>query len=60
MSRPVCRGKDWTFYNATCTDINECNGRNHMCDPDAVCKNLPGGYTCVCPPGKILYTNQTN
>ncbi|KAK6725541.1 hypothetical protein RB195_004078 [Necator americanus] len=60
MSQPVCRGKDWTFYNATCTDINECNGRNHMCDPDAVCKNLPGGYTCVCPPGKILYTNQTN
>eukprot|EP00457_Paulinella_chromatophora_P001001 gb/GEZN01001003.1/.p1 GENE.gb/GEZN01001003.1/~~gb/GEZN01001003.1/.p1 ORF type:complete len:954 (-),score=80.00 gb/GEZN01001003.1/:491-3352(-) len=32
----------------SCVDIDECTPRN-PCGPNALCKNLPGGFQCYCP-----------
>ncbi|MCP6606271.1 calcium-binding EGF-like domain-containing protein, partial [Klebsiella pneumoniae] len=36
-----------------CRDIDECTEqRDHpACGLNAICKNLPGSYECLCPPG---------
>ncbi|KAK6026216.1 calcium binding EGF domain protein [Ostertagia ostertagi] len=45
--------------NVSCIYIDECERGFHLCDPDAKCRNLFGGYTCECPEGKELYTGQS-
>ncbi len=32
-------------------DINECFIGNHICDENADCANIPGGYNCTCRTG---------
>ncbi|KAF8762927.1 hypothetical protein HU200_008773 [Digitaria exilis] len=59
-----CQGLDSTSDNASCAGlgcyINECELRKldakykklYPCE-DGVCRNKPGGYTCICRMGKI-------
>uniref|UniRef100_A0A8R1U0Q1 Uncharacterized protein n=1 Tax=Onchocerca volvulus TaxID=6282 RepID=A0A8R1U0Q1_ONCVO len=37
--------------NATCMDIDECSMGTHDCHPVALCTNVPGSFTCICPSG---------
>lgn len=53
----VCE-EGWTFnprdIAAGCVDIDECDpihGPSGKCGNNAICKNVPGGYSCQCPPG---------
>lgn len=34
-----------------CEDYDECKGQ--PCHKTAICKNVPGSYTCTCPTGKV-------
>lgn len=34
-----------------CVDINECQDRIDRCDPNAMCVNEVGTYSCQCKPG---------
>lgn len=33
------------------TDIDECSMGTHDCHPVALCTNVPGSFTCICPSG---------
>uniref|UniRef100_A0A1S4K5J7 EGF-like domain-containing protein n=2 Tax=Culex quinquefasciatus TaxID=7176 RepID=A0A1S4K5J7_CULQU len=53
----ICE-EGWTFnpndISAGCVDINECDpgqGPNGRCGVNAACTNLPGSFSCQCPPG---------
>ncbi|XP_022241755.1 fibropellin-1-like [Limulus polyphemus] len=35
-----------------CVDINECDASD-TCGRDAVCRNIPGSYECICPQGLL-------
>ncbi|KAM3723456.1 Fibrillin-1 [Dirofilaria immitis] len=37
--------------NVTCMDIDECSTDTHNCHPVAMCINVPGSFTCICPSG---------
>ncbi|VIO91652.1 Uncharacterized protein BM_BM3447 [Brugia malayi] len=37
--------------NTTCMDIDECSMGSHNCHPVALCTNVPGSFTCICPTG---------
>ncbi|KAK6101580.1 EGF domain family protein [Brugia pahangi] len=37
--------------NTTCVDIDECSMGSHNCHPVALCTNVPGSFTCICPTG---------
>ncbi|XP_078090984.1 adhesion G protein-coupled receptor E3-like isoform X2 [Mustelus asterias] len=34
-----------------CVDINECEGNDELCGPNASCYNTEGSYVCSCNPG---------
>ncbi|UYV71427.1 dp [Cordylochernes scorpioides] len=35
-----------------CVDLDECSGLGkHVCGENALCRNIPGSYECVCPHG---------
>ncbi|GBN12717.1 Fibrillin-2 [Araneus ventricosus] len=34
-----------------CIDIDECSSGARVCGQDAICRNSPGSYECVCPHG---------
>ena len=36
-----------------CQDIDECQNGNNVCPAKMVCKNKPGSFQCVCPPGTV-------
>lgn len=39
----------------TCNDIDECADPTlNLCDVNATCSNLDGGYTCICPDDLML------
>ncbi|KAI3864905.1 hypothetical protein MKW92_048021 [Papaver armeniacum] len=40
-----------------CQDIDECEELN-KCGKGVNCLNTPGGYNCVCSPGKLLVTDE--
>ena len=33
------------------SDIDECVNKTHICDSNAICNNIPGGYECECNTG---------
>lgn len=35
----------------SCVDANECTGGTHDCDPNALCTNTVGSFTCACKGG---------
>lgn len=35
----------------SCVDVDEC--RYHPCDPTAICENIPGSFSCKCPPNLV-------
>ncbi|CAG9536724.1 unnamed protein product [Cercopithifilaria johnstoni] len=37
--------------NDTCMDIDECAMGTHDCHSVALCNNMPGSFTCICPTG---------
>ena len=41
----ACRGSD------PCVDINECKSSINMCDRNAICENISGGFKCNCNVG---------
>lgn len=50
----ICRqGYVRDVLTGKCRDVNECTELRDKpaCGLNAVCKNLPGSYECVCPPG---------
>eukprot|EP00117_Sycon_ciliatum_P015389 scpid2235/ scgid5411/ CUB and sushi domain-containing protein 3; CUB and sushi multiple domains protein 3 len=40
----------WDGVDFECEDINECAEGTHMCDPNAICNNTFGSFTCKCLP----------
>ncbi|XP_031270099.1 wall-associated receptor kinase-like 9 [Pistacia vera] len=34
-----------------CKDIDECRTSTKLCPKGAVCKNMPGNFSCICPTG---------
>ncbi|KAJ0715279.1 putative protein kinase RLK-Pelle-WAK family [Helianthus annuus] len=44
-------GNPYVVDAAGCKDIDECDLRNHDCEHDAHCVNIPGNYTCTCREG---------
>eukprot|EP00117_Sycon_ciliatum_P002421 scpid7190/ scgid3720/ Fibrillin-1 len=42
-------GGQWTGQEPMCNDRDECS--NVRCHPLATCRNTPGAYECICPPG---------
>lgn len=44
--------KFFIWHSGTsCTNINECNGTNTQCDPNAVCQDTEGSFSCICESG---------
>ena len=39
------------MHQTTPADINECVREQSPCDPNAMCTNTPGAYTCSCDEG---------
>ncbi|XP_075758413.1 adhesion G protein-coupled receptor E1 isoform X6 [Pelodiscus sinensis] len=37
-----------------CSDIDECSRDPSPCDPDSICTNTPGSYTCTSRAGSLL------
>ncbi|WVZ61765.1 hypothetical protein U9M48_011586, partial [Paspalum notatum var. saurae] len=44
------------YVNGGCTDINEClqNTTNTCIAIGAICQNIPGNFSCICPRGKEM------
>lgn len=57
----ICRqGYARDVVSGLCVDVNECSNDHDKaaCGANALCKNLPGSYECLCPPG--FYGNPFN
>ena len=48
LLKPVCKNK---IFFSLLLDSNECTTNVHNCDPNALCNNTDGSYTCTCAPG---------
>uniref|UniRef100_A0A0G4F531 EGF-like domain-containing protein n=1 Tax=Chromera velia CCMP2878 TaxID=1169474 RepID=A0A0G4F531_9ALVE len=44
-------GWDCPVDGGACSDVNECTSNSHNCNPNAVCANFDGGFTCACSVG---------
>ena len=54
----ICSGKeifivDCIYFKSTFMplDVDECSGGSNPCDPNAMCTNTDGSFTCACTDG---------